>query len=45
MGALAVRGNAYYEMDEFELAQRHFRYACVPDEPCKTALLHSNETY
>jgi len=25
MGALAIRGNAYYEMDEFELAQRHFR--------------------
>ena len=25
MGALAMRGDAYYEMDEFELAQRHYR--------------------
>ena len=44
MLALAVRGNAYYEMDEFELAQRHFRFAYVQDEPCKRALLRSNET-
>ena len=25
MAALAMRGDAYYSMDEFELAQRHYR--------------------
>eukprot|EP00277_Geminigera_cryophila_P002732 CAMPEP_0179422784 /NCGR_PEP_ID=MMETSP0799-20121207/10636_1 /TAXON_ID=46947 /ORGANISM="Geminigera cryophila, Strain CCMP2564" /LENGTH=516 /DNA_ID=CAMNT_0021196985 /DNA_START=58 /DNA_END=1608 /DNA_ORIENTATION=- len=40
MGALATRGNAYYDMDEFELAQRHFRQGLKLDpehKECKAS--------
>jgi len=31
MGALLMRGEAYYHMLEFDLAQRHFRYLAIRD--------------
>ena len=40
MGALTTRGTAYYEMDEFDLAQRHFRQGLKLDpehKQCKAA--------
>jgi DnaJ homolog subfamily C member 3 len=40
MAALAMRGDAYYSMDEFELAQRHYRQGLKLDpehKQCKAS--------
>ena len=44
MVALTMRGDAYYRMNEFELAQRHFREGLRLDPEHLGTYLHPNRT-